>query len=130
MDLTKDEMALGRKSALASYEKVIHEAAIKKEQAKQQEIITLEKKKDLAPIDLVKYFFSFSEKIIQRIYRKPHDIEPQLAALFLAGENKKATQLIVRELESIVMDVSKELISSVKDEGFKIDDNVGKLPGI
>ena len=71
---------------------------------------------------LLKHFFSFSEKMIQRIYRKPHDIEPQLSALFLAKEPKRATQLIVREMESIIIDVQRELTAEVEAEGFKVDE--------
>jgi hypothetical protein len=95
---------------------------IKQEKAKQEEIKTAELKKELAPMYLLKHFFSFSEKMIQRIYRKPHDIEPQLSALFLAKEPKRATQLIVREMESIIIDVQRELIAEVEAEGFKVDE--------
>ena len=101
------------KGALAS-------SKIKQEKAKQEEIKTLALKKDLAPFYLMKHFFSFSEKILQKIYQKPHDIEPQIESLFLAREPKKATQLIIRELESIIVDVQKELIEEMKAEGYKI----------
>jgi hypothetical protein len=111
---------LMEQAAQAHLEAVIHGAKIKEERAKQEEIKTAEIKRDLAPVYLIKYFFSFSEKIIQRIYRKPHDIEPQLSALFLAKEPKKATQLIIREIESIIVDVTKELMSEIEKEGFGV----------
>jgi hypothetical protein len=100
---------------------------IKQEKAKQEEIKTLELKKELAPVSLIKYFFSYSEKMIQRIYRKPHDIEPQLGALFLAKEPKKATQLLIRELESIIVDVQRELIDEIEKEGYRIKPENKKL---
>lgn len=112
---------LGDKAAVADIKKIIFTTAIKEEQAKQEQIKTLAIQKDLAPIYLVKYFFSFSEKLIQKIYSKPHDLEPQLGALFLAKENKKATQLLVRELESIVIDVQRELLQEIEKEGYEIE---------
>ena len=57
---------------------------------------------------------------MQRLYRRPHEIEPQLEALFLAREGKKATQLIVRELESIVVQCKQELEKAIGEEGYKI----------
>jgi hypothetical protein len=109
-----------RKARLAELHNQIFSSKIKEEKAKQEEIKTLELKRDLAPVDLVRHFFSFAESLIQRIYRKPNEIEPQLAALFLAKENKKATLLMVRELESLVIDAQKDLIKAIKDEGFRI----------
>jgi len=112
------------KSEIAELEKKIHDAEIKKERAKQEQIRTLELKKDLAPVALIKHFFSFSENLIQRLYRRPHEISPQLSALYLAGEDKKAVQLITREMESIVKDVQKQLIQDMENEGYKNGNNV------
>jgi hypothetical protein len=99
---------------------LIYEARIKEEKAKQEEIRTLEKKRELAPVALVKYFFSFSENMLQRLYRRPHEIEPQLEALFMAHEGRKATQLMVRELEAIVVQCQQELMKAIEDEGYKL----------
>lgn len=104
----------------AQHRSLIASAKIKEERAKQEEIRTAEIKKDLAPISLVKYYFSFSENLLQRLYRRPHEIEPQLEALFLAREGKKATQLIVRELESIVVQCKQELEKAISDEGYRV----------
>jgi len=109
-----------RRANLAELHNQIFSSKIKEEKAKQEEIKTLELKRDLAPVDLVRHFFSFAESLIQRIYRKPNEIEPQLAALFLAKENKKATLLMVRELESLIVDAQKDLIKAIKDEGFRV----------
>lgn len=104
----------------AQHRSLIASAKIKEERAKQEEIRTAEIKKELAPISLVKYYFSFSENLLQRLYRRPHEIEPQLEALFLAHEGKKATQLIVRELESIVVQCKQELEKAISDEGYRV----------
>lgn len=104
----------------AQHRSLIASAKIKEERAKQEEIRTAEIKKELAPISLVKYYFSFSENLLQRLYRRPHEIEPQLEALFLAREGKKATQLIVRELESIVVQCKQELEKAISDEGYRV----------
>ncbi len=101
------------------YRSLVASTRIKEERAKQEEIKTAEIKKELAPISLVKYYFSFSENMLQRIYRRPHEIEPQLEALFIAREGKKATQLLVRELESIIVQCQQELIKAIEDEGYK-----------
>jgi len=115
-----EDADLIRRATLAELHNQIYTSKIKEEKAKQEEIKTLEIKKDLAPIDLVRHFFSFAESLIQRIYRKPNEIEPQLAALFLAKENKKATMMLVRELESLIVDAQKDLIIAIKEEGFKV----------
>lgn len=115
-----EDADLIRKATLAELHNQIFSSKIKEEKAKQEEIKTLELKRDLAPVDLVRHFFSFAESLIQRIYRKPNEIEPQLAALFLAKENKKATLLMVRELESLIVDAQKDLIKAIKDEGFRV----------
>lgn len=104
----------------AQHRSLIASAKIKEERAKQEEIRTAEIKKELAPISLVKYYFSFSENLLQRLYRRPHEIEPQLEALFLAHEGKKATQLIIRELESIVVQCKQELEKAISDEGYRV----------
>jgi len=114
---------------IADMQKRIHDAEFKAEKAKQEKIKTLELKKDLAPVLLVKHFFSFSENLIQRLYRRPHEISPQLSALYLASEDKKAVQLITREIEGIIKDVQKQLIADMENEGFKTDDYKKKIKG-
>lgn len=113
---------LSRLAKVAEYQDVIFTAKIREEKAKQEEIKTLEIKKDLANVDLLIHFFSFTENLIQRWYRRPHEISPQLSSLYLAGEDKKAVQLLLRELEGIVKDTQKDLINEIEKEGFKIKD--------
>jgi len=103
-------------------EDVIFAAEIKKQKAEQEKLKTLEQKKDLANIDLLIHFFSFAENIIQRWYRRPHELSPQLSALYLAGEEKKAEQLLLKELEGIVKETQKELIKTLEEEGLKISE--------
>lgn len=110
---------LGEKSYLAKLEREIYLTQINHEKAKQQQIVTLERKKEIAPISLVHHFFSFAENLIQRLYRRPHEIGPQLSALYLAHEDRKAEQLLVRELEGIVINTQKELLQAIKEEGYK-----------
>lgn len=110
---------LVQQSAIAQNKKQIYQSRISAEKAKQEEMKTLQIKKELAPFDLIKHFFSFSENMIQRIYRRPHEISVQVKNLYLAGEDMKATQLMIRELESIVKDSQQELMQAIKDEGYK-----------
>lgn len=119
-ELDPETAKLSKDSAIASLKKSIFEAKIKEEQAKQAEIKTLQQKKQLAPIDLVKMYFSFEENLIQRIFRRPHEIYPQLKALVIADEDMKAEQLLVRELEGIVKDSHNELLIAIKEEGFRV----------
>ena len=112
---------LSRDAARAQLEKEISEAKIKKEKALQEEIKTAEIKRDLAPIDLLKHFFSYAESMTQKIYRKPHEISPQLGAYYLAGKDKEAENLIIKDLESIIKETVNELISDLKKEGFNIN---------
>lgn len=112
-----------RQAAIAEMEDVIYAAEIKKQKSEQEKLKTLEQKKDLANVDLMIYFFSFTENIIQRWYRRPHEISPQLSALYLAGEEKKAEQLLLKELEGIVKETQKELIKAIEEEGLRIENN-------
>lgn len=109
-----------RQAGIAGLKKSIFEAKIKDEQAKQQEIKTLREKKELAPIDLIKLYFSFEENLIQRWFRRPHEIMPQLKALLIADEDMKAEQLLTRELEGVVNDSHKELLAAIKEEGYRV----------
>jgi hypothetical protein len=76
-------------------------------------------KKEVAPVSLMKHFFSFLENFIQRIYRRQHEISPQIEAFYLGGERKQAVQLSIRELEGIVKDVMNELLKAMKKEGYQ-----------
>jgi hypothetical protein len=105
---------------VAEFQKRINQGIIIAEKAKQEQIKTLEKKRELGPIDIIKHFFSFAESMIQKIFRRPHEIMPDLAALILAGEQKKAEQKIIREMEGIVKETVKELRDELKKEGFRI----------
>lgn len=119
---TPEIQELTRQAAIAEMEDVIFAAEIKKQKAEQEKLKTLEQKKDLANIDLMIHFFSFIENIIQRWYRRPHELSPQLSALYLAGEEKKAEQLLLKELEGIVKDTQKDLIKALEEEGLKISE--------
>lgn len=103
----------------AKNQQEINKARISNEKAKQLEIKTLELQKDLAPISLLEFFFSFAENMIQELYRRPAEIEADLEALFLAGEKKQATKKTVRELEAIVKRSVNEMVESLKNEGYK-----------
>lgn len=116
----KEIQELLRSADIAQLKKTIYIAKINEEKSKQEEIKTLERKKELAPINLLKLYFSFEENLIQRIYRRPHEISPQLKALFIADEDMKAEQLMIRELEGIVKDSHKELLKAIKEEGFRV----------
>jgi hypothetical protein len=120
---TPEMEELIRQAAIAEMEDVIFAAEIKKQKAEQEKLKTLEQKKDLANIDLMIHFFSFTENIIQRWYRRPHELSPQLSALYLAGEEKKAEQLLLKELEGIVKDTQKDLIKALEEEGLRIEHN-------
>jgi transcriptional regulator with XRE-family HTH domain len=110
---------LQRRAAIAAMEDIIFAAGIKREKEMQEKLKTLEIKKDLANVDLMIHFFSFIENIIQRWYRRPHEIGPKLKAFYLGGQDREAEQLMLRELESIVKDTQKDLIMALKDEGLK-----------
>ena len=110
---------LDRKFVESKMKKEIYIAAINREKANQEKMRTLEMKRELAPIDLMKYFFSFAEDMIQRLYRRPHEISPQLAALYIAHEEKKAEQLLVREIEGIIVETKEMLLQNMEEEGFR-----------
>jgi hypothetical protein len=114
------ELDIYAKSNLAIAEKKIYQNEIAKQQALQEEIRTLELKKVVADMGLFKYWWSFTQSLIERIYRRPYEIEPELAALYMAGENKQATQKLIRELEVIIKDVTHELYIDINNEGYNM----------
>jgi hypothetical protein len=109
---------------IAVIRKKIATAKSAEEKAKQEEMKTGEMLADLAPMALLKHFFSFSETMIQRIGRRPYEISPDIAALYRGGNDKKAVDKIVRELESIIKTCVKELIEDVRKEGFKVESEI------
>lgn len=120
---TQDDL-LYIESELATMRKKIATAKSAEEKAKQEEMKTGEMQAGLAPIALLKHFFSFSETMIQRIGRRPYEISPDIAALYRGGNDKKAVDKIVRELESIIKTCVKELIEDVRKEGFKVEGEI------
>jgi hypothetical protein len=120
---TQDDL-LYIESELATMRKKIATAKSAEEKAKQEEMKTGEMQAGLAPIALLKHFFSFSETMIQRIGRRPYEISPDIAALYRGGNDKKAVDKIVRELESIIKTCVKELIEDVRKEGFEVEGEI------
>lgn len=117
---------LQRRAAIAAMEDIIFAAGIKREKEMQEKLKTLEIKKDLANVDLMIHFFSFIENIIQRWYRRPHEIGPKLKAFYLGGQDREAEQLMLRELESIVKDTQKDLLKALEEEGIKFKGMIKK----
>ena len=117
---------LQRRAAIAAMEDIIFAAGIKREKEMQEKLKTLEIKKDLANVDLMIHFFSFIENIIQRWYRRPHEIGPKLKAFYLGGQDREAEQLMLRELESIVKDTRKDLLKALEEEGIKFKGMIKK----
>lgn len=110
---------LAKKAYIAEMQDKIFAAKIKEEKAKQEEIKTAELKKELAPIYLLKHFYSFAEKIIQRGYRRFEELSPELEALYLAGKSKEAVKLLLREQEGINHMCVSELQKAIKEEGYE-----------
>jgi len=115
----KKSMELALKAEIAVREQEISKAEISKQKAMQEELKTLEMKRETAPIELVEFFFSFAENMIQRIYRRPHEINADLESLYMAGKKEMAVNKLIREMEAIVKDCQGELIERMKQEGFK-----------
>ena len=110
---------LAEQAAIAGLKDTIFAAKIKEEKSKQEELKTAEIKKDLAPIDLLKYYFSTVEGLAKDCYRRMHEIDPKLSALYLGKENKKAVHLLQDELESIFRASVDSLVKEMGKDGFK-----------
>jgi len=117
---TPEIQELTRQAAIAEMQDTIFAAKIKEEKSKQEEIKTLELKRDLAPMYLVKHFFTFAENMIQRAYRRYGELSPELEALYLAGKREQAIKFLLREQETITKDAVDRLIKAIKDEGYEI----------
>jgi hypothetical protein len=46
--------------------------------------------------------------------------------LYLAGEEKKAEQLLLKELEGIVKETQKDLIKALEEEGLRISNELDR----
>lgn len=112
---------LAQQALIAEWQEKIHNSKIKQEKAIQEEIKTAQLKKDLAPMYLVKHFFTFGETMIHRGFRRYHEIIPELKALFLAGKDQEAELLLTREQEVIVKDSQRDLIKAIEEEGYSVD---------
>lgn len=119
--MTDEVKDLTQRAAIAEMEKTIFDAKIKEEKSKQEEIKTLELKRDLAPMYLVKHFFSFAENMIQRAYRRYNELSPELEALYLAGKREQAVKFLLREQESITKDAVDKLTKAIKEEGYRVE---------
>ena len=119
-EITPEVRDLTQRAAIAEMEKTIFDAKIKEEKSKQEEIKTLELKRDLAPMYLVKHFYSFAENMIQRAYRRYGELSPELEALYLAGKREQAVKFLLREQETITRDAVDKLIKAIKEEGYTL----------
>lgn len=120
-ELPESERDLESQARIAEYQDAIFSARIKEEKAKQEEIKTAELKKELAPMYLIKHFFSFGENMIHRSYRINHEIIPELNALFLSGKLQEAEQLLNERQETIVKESQADLIKAVREEGYNYE---------
>lgn len=111
--------SLADQSVIADYKSKIFESRIKEEKAKQEEIKTAELKKELAPMYLIKHFYSFGENMIHRSFRINHEIIPELNALFLSGKLQEAEQLLNERQETIVRESQADLIKAMREEGYE-----------
>lgn len=75
-------------------------------------------KKELAPISLVVYWYSFGEAMIARQYSRFGEIFPQVESLILGHDSKAALQLLRREQEAIVKKATQDLIEDIDREGY------------
>ena len=110
---------LSERAAIADLKNIISKAKISEEKSKQEEIKTAEIKKDLAPIDLMKYYFSTLEGLAKDCYRRVHETSPKWSALILGKEEKKAVRLLQDELESIFKASVVKLSEEIGKDGFK-----------
>lgn len=94
---------------------------MKEEKLKQEVLKTLEQQKELVPVSVLRYFFDFGEMLIQRLYRRPHEIIPQISAFCNSGDDKKAVNLMISSLEKIVNESRIELINAIKEDGLEIN---------
>jgi hypothetical protein len=115
---SKEKMAIEKlvqKATRAELQQTIYESEIKREKVKQESIRTLEKQKDLAPVSLLNYFFSFAEAMHSKLFNLPKEISPQLSAFFIAGKDKEAEAFLTRKFEFIVKHMQAELIKALEE---------------
>ena len=102
----------------ANLNKAIFSTQIAEEKAKQEKLKTEQIRKSLAPTSLIKYFFSFTDGMIQRFYDRPFEIWPQIKSLAINNEDDKGVDLIRREIEGCVKDAIMQLKEEIKKEGL------------
>jgi hypothetical protein len=109
---------LAQRALEAQMNKDIYQSDSAKEKLEQDKLKTLEMKRELGPMGLITYWFSFADNLIQRIHRRPNEIWPEIEALILGHESDKALLKIKRELEAVIVAAKKELYDSIESEGY------------
>jgi hypothetical protein len=109
-----DELTL--QTAIAQKKKMIHQARLMDERANQAEMKTLVMRKELAPIDMVKHYFSFGENLIRRIYGRVYEISPDIKSLYYANQDDIAVEKMRRELQSIITNSYNEMLADMEKE--------------
>jgi hypothetical protein len=109
-----DELTL--QTAIAQKKKMIHQARLMDERANQAEIKTLVMRKELAPLDMVKHYYSFGENLIRRIYGRVYEISPDIKSLYYANQDAVAVEKIRRELKAIITNSYDEMLADMEKE--------------
>jgi len=109
-----DELTL--QTAIAQKKKMIHQARLMDERANQAEIKTLVMRKELAPLDMVKHYYSFGENLIRRIYGRVYEISPDIKSLYYANQDAVAVEKIRRELKAIITSSYDEMLTDMEKE--------------
>jgi hypothetical protein len=109
-----DELTL--QTAIAQKKKMIHQARLMDERANQAEIKTLVMRKELAPLDMVKHYYSFGENLIRRIYGRVYEISPDIKSLYYANQDAIAVEKIRRELKAIITNSYDEMLADMEKE--------------
>jgi len=113
-EIDVDELTL--QTAIAQKKKMIHQARLMDERANQAEIKTLEMRKEVAPVNMIKHYYTFGNSLIRRIYGRVYEISGDVKALYLANEDRLAVEKTRRELQEIIIESYQEMLADIEKE--------------
>ncbi len=93
------------------------------ERVEQERLVTLQKKKELAPLPLVKFVGTFCESAITRCHSVVYEAMPEVSALILSKSEAQAVALLRRRLETVFDTCVQDVIKSLRPD-YDVEEHI------
>jgi len=112
--------ALREEAAKAELETVVIRRDREKEKLTQETLATMEQKKELAPLALVTWAFSFNDRLFFEIFREIQYASPVMASHYMAGNALDAEKYLKLRVEGLIVQAEKDLREAIDKDGFDV----------